>query len=166
MAKTDMDVQHAKVWELAKTVRIAMLVTKSNDKFAARPMSALIREDQGEGVVWFITDRESTKALQAKDDHDGLLSFSNGLRGDHVVLGGVQSVVDDRSKLKSLWSIGADTCFPHCPTDPAAILLRFQPATAEYWTGGSNIISFALGFAKAKLTGTPPNIGDHAKIAM
>ena len=156
--------QTAKVWKLAKSIRVAMLVTGHGEAVSARPMYCIIPE--GEGDVWFITARGSGKVTEASADSSALLTFSNGMDGDHVVMGGRIAAVDDRQKLKALWSAGATVYFPKGPDDPAATLLKFTPGSAEYWTGGSGIVAFALHFAEAKLTGERPQTGEHGKTAL
>ena len=154
----------SKVWELAKAVRVAMLTTRHADSIAARPMYSIIPND--EGAVWFVTERGSAKVDEARQNPDALLTYSSGSDGDHVVMTGNIAVISDRLKLKSLWNAGADIFFPKGPTDEAAVLLRFEPATAEYWTGGSGLLAFALNFVEAKATGVRPNAGEHATVTL
>ena len=156
--------QTAKIWTLAKSIRVAMLVTGHGDAVAARPMYCIISE--GEGSVWFITARDSGKVQEAPAGSSALLTFSNGMDGDHVVMSGRIAAVDDREKLKALWSAGATVYFPKGPEDATATLLKFTPGAAEYWTGGSGIVAFALHFAEAKLTGERPRTGEHGKTAL
>ena len=153
-----------KIWSLAKSIRVAMLVTRHGDSMAARPMFSLIREE--EETVWFITERASGKMAEAAQNSQALLTFSNGMDGDHVVMTGRVSPHDDRAKLEALWGPGATVYFPKGPTDPKAVLLKFTPIEAEYWTGGSGVMSFAFNFAKAKLTGERPETGEHARTAL
>jgi general stress protein 26 len=152
------------VWKLAESVRVAMLTLHDGESLSARPMYSLIPE--GEEVVWFITDRHSPKIAEAAEDVDALLTFSNGLKGENLVMTGTIRIVDDRAKLKALWSTGADLYFPKGPDDPSAILLRFEPERGEYWKGGTGAIGFALQYAKAKLTGRPAKLGDHGQVGL
>ena len=156
--------QTAKVWKLAKSIRVAMLVTGHGDGIAARPMFSIIAA--GEGAVWFITERGSGKVADVSARSKAMLTFSNGMDGVHVVMGGSIGEVDDREKLKALWNPGASVYFPKGPDDATATLLKFTPGIAEYWTGGAGIVSFALHFAEAKLTGERPQTGEHGKTAL
>ena len=153
-----------KIWKLAKSIRIAMLTTRHDGGLVARPMHAIIPGDGG--VVWFITERHSAKVADASHDDVALLTFSNGMDGDHVVMTGTVVPDDDRAKLASLWNPGATIYFPKGPADAAATLLKFVPAKAEYWTGGSGIVASVLDFARAKITGERPDTGNHESISM
>ena len=152
--------QLEKIWSLAKYVRVAMLTTWQGGDVTVRPMHSVIRDD--EKFVWFITDRHSTKVHEAQQNSEAILTFSNGTGGDHLVMSGTLAVVDDRAKVKSLWNPGADLFFPSGPSDENAVLLRFAPIGAEYWTGGGGLLSFVVRFIEAKWTGERPRIGEHA----
>ena len=151
-----------KAWALARAIRVPMLTTLHAASLAARPMYAII-PDRDE-VIWFITERGSAKVADAGQSPEALLTFSDGPDGDHLVMAGNITVINDRLKLKSLWNAGADIFFPKGPTDQAAVLLRFDPTNAEYWTGGSGLIAFAINFVTAKITGGSLGVGDHATV--
>jgi len=154
-----------KVWTLAKSVRIAMLTLHDGDGMSARPMYSLIPDDWE--AVWFITDRDSPKIAEAAHHVDALLTYSMGEHGDHLVMTGRLTVVEDRVKLRALWGGGADLYFPKGPDDPSAVLLRFEPFLAEYWKrGGAGAIRLMFQYAKAKLTGTPAKPIDHGRVAL
>jgi general stress protein 26 len=95
-----------------------------------------------------------------------LLTYSSGQSGDHLVMTGILSIIDDRVKLGALWNSGADQFFPKGPDDPSAILLRFEPNLAEYWKRGSGVISFALQYAKSKLLGGRATPEDHGRVVL
>jgi hypothetical protein len=44
--------------------------------------------------------------------------------------------------------------------------VRVEPTTAELWDGPSNSAIAAFEFAKARLTGTKPNLGENRKISV
>jgi general stress protein 26 len=128
-------------------------------------MYSLIPDDWE--AVWFISDRHSSKIREATQRMDALLTYSTGENGEHLVMSGMLTIVDERDKLRALWTSGADPYFPKGPDDPSAILLRFEPFLAEYWKhGGGGVINFALQYAKAKLIGIPARVGDHGRVAL
>ncbi len=165
MTEDQNDKSAEKVWRLAESIRVGMLALHDGEGLSARPMYALIPDDWD--AIWFITNRNSPKIAEVKQDADALLSFSGGENGEHLVMTGTVSVVDDRDKLKSLWGGGADMYFPRGSDDPAAVLLRFEPGQAEYWGhAGGNPVSFALKYAKAKLTGDQSGLREHARVSL
>jgi len=45
-------------------------------------------------------------------------------------------------------------------------VLRVRPVTAELWDGPTSIAATAFEFAKAKLTGGKPNLGENRKVTV
>jgi hypothetical protein len=45
-------------------------------------------------------------------------------------------------------------------------VLRVEPGTAELWDGPSSSIVAAFEFAKSRLTGSRPNLGENRKISV
>jgi hypothetical protein len=52
------------------------------------------------------------------------------------------------------------------PDDPNVCVLRVQPLTAEFWDGPASAAVTAFEFAKARLTGKPPNLGENRKVTV
>jgi general stress protein 26 len=153
-----------RVWSAIEAIRVGMLVTAWGEGLRARPMHSIVRRD--EYAIWFIAERHSQKLDEVAAQPDVLVAYSAGESGDQVALTGQIEIVDDRAKLEELWSPGASLYFPQGPSDPAAILLRFMPVTAEYWTGGRNPIVYAIKALQAKITGERPSIGEHGTVDM
>lgn len=154
-----------KAWKIAQSVKVGFLTLHDGGGLSARPMYALIPDDWD--AIWFITHRDSPKIVEAEQHSDALLSFSTGEKGEHLVMSGTVSVVEDRARMKSLWGGGAEMYFPRGADDPAATLLRFEPSQAEYWArAGGNPVNCALKYAKAKLTGDPSGLREHSRVAL
>lgn len=153
----------SRVWKLAKSIRVGMLVTTSEAGMHGRPLQALFEEESG--LIWFITNRNSAKVSEVEAHAQALLTFSDA-KGEHVVMKGKVAVDDDRAKLKALWTTAADVFFPKGASDPEATLIRFDPEFAEFWSGGSGVMAFAVHLVEAKLTGKTPAVGEHAKVTL
>ncbi len=153
-----------RVWKLAKSIEVGMLTTTGSAGMHSRPLQALF--DKESGSIWFIVNRNSAKVPEVEEHSAAQLTFSDPSKGEHVVMKGKVEMNDDRARLKKLWSSGADIFFPKGPTDPDATLVRFQPEFAEFWSGGSGVMAFAVHLVEAKLTGRTPEVGDHAKVAL
>jgi general stress protein 26 len=152
-----------KLWKIAKDTRVAVLTLQdAGGGMNARPMRSLIADD--DESIWFVTDRNSPKMSETREGGHALLTYANVGSGEYVVFRGRISVVDDREKLKSLWTKGDELFFPEGPEQSSAILLRFDPADAEYWTGGSSTVKFAVEYVKMKLTGARASLGEHRRV--
>jgi len=55
---------------------------------------------------------------------------------------------------------------PGGPDDPNVRVLRVEPVTAELWDGPSSAAGAAFEFAKARLTGEKPNLGENRKVTV
>lgn len=146
-----------KVKDLIGDERLAMLTTVDSDgKLVSRPM-ALQRLDD-DGTLWFLTDDTSPKARQLVRDNRTNLAFQS--RGTWISVSGSAEIVEDRQTIEELWNKGAEAWFPDGPSTPEVAALRIDPDTAEYWDAPGGRVSSVLAYAKAKLTGDRPNIGE------
>ena len=55
---------------------------------------------------------------------------------------------------------------PVGPRDHNARVLRLDPQRAELWDGPASSVVAAYEFAKAKLTGEKPDLGENRKVAV
>jgi general stress protein 26 len=160
-----------KVWSLAKALKIAMVsVMPEWVSKAARPNSVTepvggacpmrARFQEGSNIIWFIMSRDAVMA-ELNDATPIMLTFSNGGEGDHIVFQGYASISDDRDMLKALWDAHASVHFPQGPEDAQALLMRFEPQQAQFWTDGQDVISFVVHYVNAILTGQPQTVGRH-----
>lgn len=154
----------AKLHEIIKDVRVAMLITYSADGTPhARPMytqSPL----EGDDALWFMTDAESAKTAEIQAGHNTLLSYAEPKANVYAIVHGRAEVRHDPATAKRLWNIHAQGWYPGGPEDPGLRLIRVEPTSAEWWQGPSNT-SYFIHLAKAIVTGTraEPASGQHGK---
>ena len=84
---------------------------------------------------------------------------------DNVYLSitGRASVSHDPAKAKEIWKKTDDVWWKGGPDDPNARVLRIEPVAAELWDGPSNSLVAAFEFAKARITGEKPFLGENRK---
>ncbi len=181
----DMAHNAARVWRLAKSIRVAMISPRdalmaklekdgdepantvagaAADTLGTFPVRARFQDDSN--VIWFILPRRSPLAGLARDKAESalLVTFSNGSDGDHIVFDGTATLSEDRGMLEKLWDSHADIHFPQGPEDRDAVLMRFAPRTAQFWTGGQDMVSFAVHYVTAKLTGEAQKVGRQGTV--
>ncbi|MDB5509174.1 MAG: ral stress protein 26 [Hyphomicrobiales bacterium] len=150
----------AKVWDLVKDMRIAMLVTKSMDgSMHSRPMASVQKDFDGR--LWFMCREHSLKVDEIERNPDVLLAYSHSPQQHYVSIRGAASVVRDRAKINELWSEADRVWFPKGPDDPEIALLAVDVEEAEYWDAPSSAMVIAYGYAKARLSGEPPKMGEN-----
>jgi general stress protein 26 len=138
-----------RIWKAAKSIRPAMLVTRNGAQLVSRPMAAIVRAD--DGVIWFLTDRDSGKLDDIARDPQVSVSFCDS--SNQIAFTGVASVHDDRAIIKDLWSTAAQAWYPKGPSDPLVLALRIDPSQAELWDGPGAIVALVK-MAAAVATGS------------
>jgi len=158
-----------KIGEMIRDINIALLVTQDQSgNFHARPMGTQ-KPDKDKpftGELWFMTDVNSPKVAEIKENPKVLLSYAEPKKQDYISVAGTASIVIDKAKVKEFWTEAFKTWFPDGPDDPDIALIRVDAEAAEYWDAPSKTIVYAYGYFKAKLTGEQPDIGENRKIAI
>ena len=65
--------------------------------------------------------------------------------------------------VRDMMMIESATWWKDGPDDPYARVLKIEPVTAELWDGPSNSLVAAYEFAKARITGEKPLLGENRK---
>jgi general stress protein 26 len=153
-----------RVWDIIEKVGIAMLTTRFDGGLRARPLEA--RPDRGTGIIWFLTDLRSGKDEEVAASPDVGLVFIDAGDKAYLSITGRAEILRDPAQAAEIWKSTDRMWWPGGPDDPTLRLLRVEPKTAELWDGPSNSIVAAFEFAKAKLTGAKPNLGENRKISV
>jgi len=142
---------HSKLVDLIQDFDNAMLVTKTDDgSLDARPMAVAEATDNGE--LWFVSDRNSGKIADLMLDRDVAVTMQSSSK--FVTLSGECRVVDDQSKVDSLWNDAWKVWFPEGKSDPSIVLLKIEPARGEYWdNSGATGVKYMIKAGKAYLQG-------------
>ena len=74
-------------------------------------------------------------------------------------------VHEDHAKAAVIWK-KTDGVWWSGPDDPNVRVLRIEPRTAELWDGPASSAVAAFEFAKARLTGEEPNLGENRKVTV
>lgn len=152
------------IWDLIEKARVGMLTTQFAGGLRARPLEA--RVDRDAGIIWFMTDVRGAKDDEIDAVHDIGLVFIDDDSRAYLSITCRASVTRDTAKAKEIWKKTDDIWLPGGPDDPNARMLRVEPITAELWDGPSSAAGAAFEFAKARLTGEKPNLGENRKVTV
>ena len=145
--------------ELIKDMSVAMLTTFNDAEGAlmSRPMSP--QEMCEQGAIWFLTDPSSSKVkhLQVMN-----LSFSNESDSTYVSISGHGEIVNDRSRIESLWTVFAKPWFPDGVHSSNLALLKFVPHLAEFWDAPSSKMVRMIAMAASIIAAKPIGMGEHS----
>jgi general stress protein 26 len=153
-----------RVWEIIEKVGVCMLTTQFTAGLRARPLEA--RPDRKAGLILFVTDIRSTKEEEIEARPDVGLVFVDASDKAYLSITGRASVVRDVGRIAAAWRKTDEVWWPGGPNDPDVCILRIEPSTAELWDGPASTIVTAFEFAKARLTGEKPNLGENRKVTV
>jgi general stress protein 26 len=149
-----------RAWELANSIRTAILVTKNGASQKARPMSATVKSD--EDAIYFLTSVDADTVKQIAEVSTTTVVFADTSGNKYVTFNGNAVVENDRAKIKELWTPFAKAWWESAD-DPVIRVIRFTPSAAELWDSPGKLVATAI-MLTAAITGTKPAVGDHAKI--
>lgn len=151
----------SRVWDIIEKGCVGMLTTRFVGGLRARPLEP--RADRDAGVIWFVIDVRGAKAEEIDAVHDVGLVFMDEDRHAYLSVTCRGFVTRDIARAKEIWKKTDYIWWPDGPDDPNMRMLRIEPITAELWDGPS---SAAFEFAKARLTGEKPNLGENRKVTV
>jgi len=152
-----------RVWEIIERQGVCMLTTRFDGGLRARPLEP--RPDRDEGLIWFITDLRSGKEHEIEAEHDVCLIFVDPDEKTYLSITARAEVCRDPGQAAKIWK-SADNVWWSGPHDPNVLVLCVTPLKAELWDGPASTVIIAYEFAKARLTGAKPNLGENRKVTV
>ena len=153
----------ARVWDIIEHAGICMLTTRFDGGLRARPLEA--RPDRNAGLLWFVTDLRSGKEHEIEIEHDVGLVFIDPKEKAYLSITARAEVRRDPGKAETIWK-STDNMWWSGPNDPNVCVLRVEPLVAELWDGPASKAVAAYEFARARLTGEKPNLGENRKVTV
>ena len=153
-----------RVWDIIEKVGVCMLTTQFVGGLRARPLEA--RPDRDAGLIFFVTDIHSAKEDEIEATPDVGLVFIDSNDKAYLSITGRARVMRDADKTKVAWRKTDEVWWPGGPNNPDVCLLRIEPFTAELWDGPASAAVAAFEFAKARLTGEEPKLGENRKVTV
>ena len=151
-----------RVWTLLEEISVAMVVTHEGQgrNMRSRPMAA--RPAREEGAIYFLTDVDSPKASEIRRDETICLALADHKAKKYLSITGQAELIDDRNRIKQLWSI-YDKAFWPDENDPRIRILRVRPESAEFWEGAGVMVT-AVKLIAASVSGERINLGKNEKV--
>ena len=153
-----------RVWTIVEKVGVCMLTTQAAGGLRARPLEA--RPDRDAGLIFFVTDIHSAKEQEIEATPDVGLVFIDSEDNAYLSITGRACVVRDADKIKAAWRKSDEVWWPGGPNDFDVCALQIEPFTAELWDGPASAVVTAFEFAKARLTGNEPKLGENRKVTV
>lgn len=141
-----------KVVEVLDGATWVMLTTALADgKLLSHPMG--IQETTPEADMYFIINTTTDQAIALRDAPQVNVSVAEA--GSWLSVAGTAAFVEDRAKVRELWSDALEAYFEG-PDDPAIGLLRVSSESAQYWGVPGGKVAALAEIVKTRLTGGRP----------
>ena len=152
-----------RVWDIIERVGVCMFTTRSAAGLRARPLEA--RPDRDSSTIWFVTDLRSAKEHEVARDGAVGLVFIDADAKAYLSITAEAAIRRDHVKAAEIWK-RTDNVWWRGPNDPDVCVLRVKPITAELWDGPASKAVAIFEFAKARLTGAKPKLGENRKVTV
>lgn len=120
-----------KLKQLAEDARVCMMSTKLDARpVAARPM--YLQEVDEEGIMWFISSKDSDKNYELKQNAETQLYFMNNGDSEYLSVYGTAEIYTDRQTIDEHWSKMANAWFDG-KEDPNVSIIGVRPKDVRYW---------------------------------
>ncbi|MDZ4793267.1 MAG: pyridoxamine 5'-phosphate oxidase family protein [Bacteroidota bacterium] len=155
-----------KLIEMVKGVSVCMLITndQNTENLSGRPMS--ISKVDDDGSMWFFTRASSYKVDEIEESKKVSIAITNERSNNYLMIHGTATLINDKSKLKELWSSILKAWFPLGLDDPDMTLIKVSPNEVNYWDGSSNKMVVLFNMLKAIVTGKEYEEGEQGKISL
>jgi general stress protein 26 len=154
----------ARVWDILEKTSVGMLTTQCSEGLRARPLEA--RPDREAGLIQFVTDARGLKDDEVAADPNICFSVINSDDNAYLSITGRAVVRRDSITAAKIWKKTDDVWWPDGPRDDNVRVLTIEPIKAELWDGPASTLVAAFEFAKARLTGEKPNLGEKRKVTV
>lgn len=156
--------KHVEIWNYLKEIKVGMFTTSSDAYMSSRPMYLV--QEAYEGVLWLFADKEARKITDIRINPHVNMNFMAPDDGHFVALSGIASVYDSGAQFDALWSDDVKIWF-NDGADPKgrAVLIRIDVDSAEIWNSDQGMFRRVFEYAKARVTGSRPNMGENKVIS-
>lgn len=146
-----------KAIEIMRGERFCMLTSVGEEgRLQSHPMTPQQVTDEGD--VWFFIDTASDHADNLRSEKRVNLAFADS--STWLSVAGHAILRQDREKVEELWNPAVEAWFPEGKDAPNVGLVLVESDSAEYWDSPGGRVASVLAYAKSKVTGNRPDVGE------
>lgn len=154
------------LYDLIDGIEIALMTTRRSDgHLVSRPMATQAHGD-GEADFWFVTDIDSDKVDEIRDDAHVNIAYYRDRTKEWVSVSGIARVTQDRGKIGELYSPDWRIWFGDeggektgGPDDPRMALIEVEAHSIAYMKSDTPQPVVLFQMAKGLVTGERPEFG-------
>lgn len=164
MAREPHNDHESRIWDIIEKTGVGMLTTRFAGGLRARPLEA--RPDGDAGLICFVTDVRGLKDDEIEAHPDVCFTMINAHDNAYLSITGRAAVTRDAAMAAKIWKKTDDVWWPDGPGDKNVRVLRIEPEKAELWDGPASVMVAVYEFAKARVTGEKPHLGEKRKVTV
>jgi general stress protein 26 len=153
-----------RIWNIVEETGVGMLTTRFAGGLRARPLEA--RPDRAAGVIYFIIDVRGLKDDEIEADPHVCFTLTNAHDKAYLSITARAEVLTDALLAAKYWKKTDDVWWPGGPDDEHVRVLKLDPLRAELWDGPASSLIAAYEFARSRVTGEKPNLGEKRKVTV
>ncbi|MBV9830047.1 MAG: pyridoxamine 5'-phosphate oxidase family protein [Marmoricola sp.] len=151
------DFTQDKAVEIMRSERFCMLTSVGDQgRLHSHPMTP--QEVTDDGNIWFFIDTTSDHAESLRQEKRVNVAFADS--STWLSVAGHASLHDNRAKIDALWNKTVEAWFPDGKDSPGVGLLLVESDSAEYWDSPGGRVASVLAYAKSRVTGERPDVGE------
>ena len=168
MSTTTSTAERDKLWDMIKDIKFGMFTTRhpGNGHLHSRPMTTQNKELGADDSLWYFMSRSSSPVDDLKSEAKVNVAFGDPSDDTWVSVSGEAAVVNDPAKVQQLWNKMNEAWFKGGPTDPDLALVQVRIVHANYWDVKESKIVQLWEMAKAAVTGSTPDMGEHGEVRL
>jgi general stress protein 26 len=151
-----------RIWQLLEEIGVGMLTTRFAGGLRARPLDG--RPDRDASAIFFVTDLRGLKDDEIEACPDVCFTALNAGDKAYLSITGRAQILHDPDLAAKYWKKADDVWWPGGPRDRHVRVLRIDPHIAELWDGPASTAVALYEFAKARVTGEKPDLGENRKV--
>jgi general stress protein 26 len=156
---------HKRLWEIVKHVRFGMLTHRhANGSLHSHPLTTQNKSLEPDMMLYFFVSKKTELGQRLMADGNVNVSYSDPDKDTYVSITGHATVNDDLRLKQHLFNALAKAWFPGGAGDRDLELVQVRIVSAEYWDVKESKTTQLFKMAKAAVTGTPPEMGEHREL--
>jgi general stress protein 26 len=131
----------AKFWKALRSDRTVMLGLAGVEEGHSQPMTALLEDELGAGLIWFFTAKDVDLVQSMGPTHRAVAHFASKGHDLFATIHGELVLDNDRAAIDRLWNRFVAAWYQGGKDDPQLQLMRLEPDHAQIWLNENSLFA-------------------------
>lgn len=128
-------------WKALRSDRVVLLGLPGVEGGHSQPMTAQVGTEEGAGLVWFFSSRDTDFVRQLGKGGHAVAHFASKGHDLFASLDGVLVPFNDRDTIERLWNPHVAAWYKDGKSDPALQMLRLEPRRLQVWLNEGSMLA-------------------------